>query len=101
MSNEKEMSLQYDSLSEGLHQKHKVMSPTGKCTQVGILENVHSTWEKHEILMCRNEEWRQPNVALTSNDARLITLKLNPSLRPVLPAPHGKGHKCEFTMNVL
>ena len=26
------------------------MPPTGKCTQVGMYENVHSTWEKHEII---------------------------------------------------
>ena len=40
---------------------------------------------------------RQPNTGQTNNDARIITLELNPSRGTVLPAPCGKGNKCEFT----
>ena len=40
-----------------------------------MFENVHSTWEKHEILQCHNKEWRQSNISKTSNDAIMITLK--------------------------
>ena len=50
------------------------MPPTGKCLQVGMFENVHSTREKREILLSRNKEWRQPNIGETSKDARIITL---------------------------
>ena len=32
-----------------------------------------------------------------SNDARIKTLKLNPSWETELPAPHGKRNKCELT----
>ena len=39
------MSLQHNSISEGLHQNDKVMPLTGKCTQVGMFENGHSTCE--------------------------------------------------------
>ena len=52
------------------------------------------TWN---IAKSRNKEWRQPNIGKTSNDARIITLKSNPSRGTALPAPHGKGNKCEFT----
>ena len=38
-----------------------------------------------------------PTSEKTSNDARIITLKSNPSRGTALPAPHGKGNKCEFT----
>ena len=67
-------------------------TPAGKCTHVGMFfKNVHSTREKREILPCRNKEWRQPNIGKTSNDAKIITLKLSPSRGPVQPALHGKG----------
>ena len=48
------------------------------------------------IAKSRNKEWRQPNIGKTSNDARIITLKSNPSRGTALPAPHGKGNKCEL-----
>ena len=53
-----------------------------------------------KLLLIRNKEWRQPNIGQTSNDARIITLKLNPSRGTVLLAPHGKGNKCESTRNI-
>ena len=71
-------------------------TPTDKCSHEGMFKNVHSTREL-EILPYRNKEWRQPDIGKTSNDARIITLKLNPSWGTVLPAPHGKGNKCDFT----
>ena len=37
-----------------------------------MLEYVHSTWEEREII----NEWPQPNIGQTSNDATKITLKL-------------------------
>ena len=76
------MSLQYNSITEGHRQKHKAVSPDW---QVGMFENVHSTWEKWEILQCRNKEWRQPNIGKTSNDARIITVQFNPLRGTVLP----------------
>ena len=42
--------------------------PTGKCSQVGILENV-------KLLLICKKEWRLLNIGQTSNDARIITLK--------------------------
>ena len=49
-----------------------------------------------QLSLSRNKEWRQPNIGQTSNNARIITLKLNPSRGTVLSAPHGKGNKCNF-----
>ena len=87
VSNDKAMSLQYDSLSESARK----CTPTGKCTQMCIrLENL-----KH--CHAATKGWRQYNIQKTSNDARIITLKLNPSRGTVLPHPHGKGNKCDFT----
>ena len=60
-----------------------------------MFNNVHST-SKLEILPCHKKEWRQPNIEKMSNDARIITLKLNPSRGTIQPAPHGKGNKCDF-----
>ena len=73
------------------------MSPSGKCAQVGMFENVHSLEKNEKLLLSRNKEWRQPNIGQTSNDASIITLQLNPTRVTVLPAPHGKGNECEFT----
>ena len=70
--------------------------PTGKCPHVGMFKTVHSI-RGLEILPYRNEEWRQPDIVKTSNDAKIITLKLNPSRGTVLPAPYGKENKCDFT----
>ena len=56
--------------------------------------HLSKTWN---IAKSRNKEWRQSNIGKTSNDARIITLKSNPSRGTALPAPHGKGNKCEFT----
>ena len=46
------------------------------------------TWN---IAKSRIKEWRQPNIGKTSNDARIITLKSNPSrgtaLRPICQVP--------------
>ena len=38
-------------------------------------------------LLIRNKMWRQSNIGQTSNDARIITLKLNPS-RELYYRPH-------------
>ena len=46
------------------------------------------TWN---IAKSRNKEWRQPNIGKKSNDARIITLKSNPSRGTALPAPHGQS----------
>ena len=54
-------------------------TPTGKCTNRKIFINVHTTREKREILLCHSKEWREPNIEKTSNDARMIILKLNSS----------------------
>ena len=56
MSNEKDMSLQYDSLSEGKHQKCKEMYPNWQVCTCRNVKDVHSTREKREILPCRNKE---------------------------------------------
>ena len=42
------------------------------------MKMVHSTWEKRDILLSRKKNDSRPNIGQTSNDARIITLKLNP-----------------------
>ena len=40
--------------------------------------NVHSIWKKNvKLLLCHNKEWRQPNIWQTSNNTRIITLKVS------------------------
>ena len=90
------MSLQYNSIPKGYRQKHKVMFPDW---QVYTRRNV---WKcafylpKMWNIAMPQKEWRQPNIGKMSNDARKITLNSNPSRGTVLPAPHGKGDKCEY-----
>ena len=44
-----------------------------------MFENVHSTWQKHEILLrAVTKSDGSPNIGKTSNDARIITLKSKP-----------------------
>ena len=55
VSNEKEIYLQYDSLSEGNAKSARKCTLTGKFTHVGMFKNVNSTREL-EILPCRNKD---------------------------------------------
>ena len=43
MSNKLEMPMQYNSLSDGIGQPKGNCTPTRKCTQVGLVENVKPT----------------------------------------------------------
>ena len=70
------MSLQNDSLSEGKLQKGKEMYPDWQVYTCRDVLNVHSL---QNLLACCNKERRQSNIGKTSNDAKIITLKLNPS----------------------